>query len=105
MRWFWWQRVSAMLLAPMIVVHLATILYAVRDGLSATEVLERTQGNMGWAVFYVAFVVAASVHAPIGLYNVISEWSGWRGPGLAWAVGAFALVLALTGLRGVWAIL
>ena len=40
---WYWQRVSAMVLALCVVVHLGGILYAVRGGLSAGEVLARTR--------------------------------------------------------------
>jgi fumarate reductase subunit C len=36
------QRVSAMVLAACVAVHLVTIIYAVRGGLSAAEMLART---------------------------------------------------------------
>ena len=41
------QRASAALLALCVAVHLATMIYAVRGGLSAAEVLARTQGSAG----------------------------------------------------------
>ena len=59
------QRVSAMVLALCVVVHLITMIYAVQNGLTAAEILGRTQGNRAWFAFYALFVVAVSVHAPI----------------------------------------
>jgi len=75
------QRASAGVLALCVVAHLATIVYAVRGGLSAAEILGRTRGNTGWLVFYSVFVLAVAIHAPIGLRPVLSEWFGWRGRG------------------------
>ena len=43
------QRLSAKLLAPLVIIHLALILYAVHGGLSAAEILDRTQGSAAWA--------------------------------------------------------
>ena len=44
-----WQRISAMVLALCVAIHLVTIVYAVRGGLSAAEILARTQGKLaGW---------------------------------------------------------
>ena len=40
------QRASAAVLAFFVTVHLATILYAVRGGLTAGEVLARTRDNL-----------------------------------------------------------
>src|SRR3954462_4911002 len=73
------QRASAAVLALCVIVHLATMIYAVRNGLSAAEILQRTSGSAGWATFYGLFVLAVAVHAPIGLRNVLTEVFGWRG--------------------------
>jgi fumarate reductase subunit C len=85
-------------------VHLVTIIYAVRNGLSAAEILGRTRGSAGWAAFYALFVLAVAVHAPIGLRNVLSETFNWRGRGLDIAVMAVALMLAMWGFRAVYAV-
>lgn len=94
-----------MLLAPLILIHLGLILYAVQDGLSAAEILERTQGNVAWAAFYGIFVVAAAVHAPIGLRNLAKEWLAWRGDSLNLGAILFGLLLAGLGLRAVLAVI
>jgi len=98
------QRISAMVLALCMMVHLITIIYAVRHGLSAAEILSRTHGSVAWSGFYVLFVVAVSIHAPIGLRNVLEETFGWRGSGLNLAVLIVGLLLAMWGLRAVWAV-
>ena len=61
------QRASAAVLVLCVVVHLATMIYAIRGGLSAGEILGRTRGNYGWLAFYSVFVLACAVHVPIGL--------------------------------------
>jgi len=98
------QRVSAMILAPFVLVHLGLVIYAVRGGLSAAEILSRTQGSIFWMLFYGLFVVAVAVHAPIGLRNILREWTPWRGQGLDWASTAFACLLLVLGLRAVAAV-
>jgi len=103
-RLFALQRLSAMLLAPLVLVHLALILYAVRGGLTAEEILGRTQGSIGWALFYGIFVLAAAVHAPIGVRNVLREWTAWRGTSLDGAMLLLSAILMATGLRAVWAV-
>ena len=103
-RLFFLQRVSAMLLAPLVLVHLGLILYAVRGGLTAGEILARTQGSVGWALFYGVFVLAACVHAPIGVRNVLREWTGWRSRSLDAVMLILAAALLATGLRAVWAV-
>ncbi len=103
-RLFVLQRVSAMFLAPLVMVHLGLILYAVRGGLTADEILARTQGSIGWALFYGVFVLAASVHAPVGVHNVLKEWTSWRGHSLDVAMLVLATALMASGLRAVWAV-
>ena len=98
------QRLSAAVLALAVAVHLATIIYAVRGGLTAGDILARTHGNVAFFAFYAVFVVAVSVHAPIGLRNVLREWTPWRGRSLDAALAAFALALLVLGLRAVVAV-
>lgn len=99
------QRFSAMVLAVCVIVHLVTLIYAVRGGLSAAEILGRTRGSVGWGAFYTIFVVAVAVHAPIGLRAILSEWLGWRGARLGAAMGIAMLVILVLGLRAVWAVI
>ena len=98
------QRASAAFLALAVMVHLATILYAIRGGLTAGEILARTHGNQGYLVFYCLFVVAVAVHAPIGLRNVLREWLGWRGRFCDGALVLFALALLVLGITAVTAL-
>jgi fumarate reductase subunit C len=98
------QRISAFVLAFCVIVHLATIICAVRGGLSAAEILGRTQGNAAWAAFYALFVAAVAVHAPIGLRSVLAETFGWAGRGTDVALAAFGAVLALWGFRAIYAV-
>lgn len=98
------QRASAAVLAFCVLVHLVTLIYAVRNGLSAAEILGRTRGSASWAAFYGLFVAAVAVHAPIGLRNVLSESLHWRGAALDAAMVVLALALAAGGLRAVYAV-
>lgn len=93
------QRVTAMLLAVAVVVHLVTIVSAVRGGLSAAEIIGRIQGNEAWLAFYVVFALAAGLHGAIGLRNIAAETIGLRGRGadLAWV--AAGLLTAGFGIR------
>jgi len=99
------QRLSALVMAPLVLLHLGIILYAVRDGLSADEILSRTEGSLFWGAVYGLFVLAAAVHAPIGLRAVLREWCRWRGAGLDTAMVLFGLALLALGLRAVAAVL
>jgi fumarate reductase subunit C len=95
------QRTSAAVLALCVLVHLATIIYAVRGGLSGAEILARTRGSVAWLAFYTLFVLAVTVHAPIGLRTVVTEWLGWRGRSRDVILLAFAMLLAWMGMRAV----
>lgn len=98
------QRLSAVIMAPLVIVHLMTIFYAIRGGLTAEEILSRTSGLSVWTIFYVIFVLAVAVHAPLGLRKILIEWGRFSRP-LAGRI-AFGLggVLAVLGLRAVWAV-
>jgi fumarate reductase subunit C len=103
-RLYIWQRLTAALMAPMVLIHLAVIFYATRQGLSAADILSRTRGSVAWASFYGIFVAAVSIHAAIGMRNILTEWSplGERRAGVT-AIG-FGLLLALLGARAVVAV-
>ena len=93
-----------MVMAPLVLVHLGMMIYAVQGGLNADEILGRTQGSLFWALFYGLFVAAASVHGAIGIRGMAAEVLGLRGYGLtALAWGLFALFLGF-GIRAVVAV-
>lgn len=98
------QRVSAAVLALCVIVHLVTLIYAVRGGLSAAEILGRTRGSVAWMGFYLLFVTATAIHAPIGLRTVLREMTSWRGRSLDWAAMLFGLLLAALGVRAALAV-
>ena len=98
------QRVSAMLLVGFVVVHLVTLVYATRGGLTAAEILERTQGSVLAALFYGGFVVAAALHAPIGVARVAEEWLGLGRRASGVVAVLFGFVIVVTGLRAVYAV-
>jgi fumarate reductase subunit C len=98
------QRATAAVLAFAVAAHLATIIYAVRGGLTAADVLGRTRHNGWFLALYVVFVVAVALHAPIGLRTVMREWSRWRGRSLDLALAGFGLLLIAMGLSAALAL-
>ena len=98
------QRASAAVLALCVTVHLATMIYAIRGGLSAAEILSRTRGSVGWLAFYTVFVIAVTVHAPIGLRSVLLEWGRWRGASRDIFLLGLAMLLAWLGMRAVFGV-
>jgi fumarate reductase subunit C len=98
------SRASAVVLALCVVVHLVTMILAVRHGLSAAEILARTRGNAAWAAFYAVFVVAVAVHAPLGMRTILAELAGRHARSLDALMVALALLLLAGGLRAVAAV-
>lgn len=103
-RLFALQRLTAMIMAPLVLVHLLLIVYAVQGGLTAGEILGRTRGSVFWALFYGTFVLMAAIHAPIGLRNVLREWTALGRRPIDWLMVAFGVLLLVLGLRAVVAV-
>lgn len=98
------QRLSALVMAPLVIGHIAVMIYAVQNGLSADEILSRTQGSLWWATFYGLFVIAVSIHAAIGVRAIVYET--FQPPlgvlnSLTWAIGLSLLVLGGRAVAGV----
>ncbi len=104
LRLYMLQRLTALLMAPLVLGHLAVMIYAIQGGLSAAEILGRTQGSALWFLFYGTFVVAVAVHGAIGLRAIAHEWGGLRGPALDLFMWATGLALFALGARAVWAV-
>lgn len=98
------QRLTALIMAPLVLGHIAVMIYAVQGGLSASEILGRTQGSLFWALFYGLFVVAVSVHAAIGVRTVLYEWGRLRGTVLNIISWSFCAGLLCLGLSSVYAV-
>ncbi len=103
-RLYVWQRLSAAIMVPMIMLHLALIFYATRQGLTAADILSRTRGSVAWALFYGTFVLAASSHASIGIRNILAEWSPLKDRAAGVSAMGFALLLGALGLGAVAAV-
>ncbi|MBU3589788.1 succinate dehydrogenase [Polynucleobacter sp. 80A-SIGWE] len=98
------QRISAMILGLCVSIHLIIIFYAIRGGLTAEEILGRTQGNIAFAIFYEIFVLACFVHAPIGVANILEETfcKGFISKALSWVLAALIITLGTTAVIGVY---
>jgi fumarate reductase subunit C len=98
------QRISAMVLGLCVAIHLIIIFYAIRGGLTAEEILGRTQGNIAFAIFYEIFILACFVHAPIGLANILEETfsKGFISKTLSSILAVLILILGTTAVVGVY---
>jgi succinate dehydrogenase subunit C len=103
-RLYIWQRATAAIMAPLVLVHIAVIFYASRQGMSASDVLSRTRGSVAWAAFYGLFVIAVSIHASIGVRNVLHEWLPLNERRASVCAIVFGLALAVLGIRAVAAV-
>lgn len=104
MRLYMAQRLTALMMVPFVLGHLAVMIYAVQGGLSATEILGRTQGSVFWFLFYGLFVVAVSIHGAIGVRVIVHEWGGLVGRSLDALMWITGLGLFGMGTRAVWAV-
>ena len=104
LRLYMLQRMTALLMAPLVLGHLAVMIYAIQGGLSTAEILGRTQGSFLWFLFYGTFVLAVAVHGAIGLRVIAFEWAGLRGQMLEISMWVIGLGLFGLGARAVWAV-
>jgi fumarate reductase subunit C len=101
---WYWQRISAMVLAVCVLLHLGVIIYAVRSGLSGAAILGRTHGSLLFGGFYVIFVLACAVHVPIGLGRIAEEWLGCSTRAAQIGARLFGLLILFMGLRAVYGV-
>ncbi len=99
-----WQRGTAALMAPLVLIHIAIIFYATRQGLSAADILSHTRGSIVWASYYGLFVAAVCIHATIGVRNILAEWTPMRDRSAGRLSLSFGLILAALGLRAIYAV-
>lgn len=104
LRLYMLQRITALLMVPLVLGHLAVMIYAAQGGLSAAEILSRTQGSFLWFAFYGTFVAAVSVHGAIGLRTIAHEWGGLNGIALSAFMWVTGIGLFALGARAVWAV-
>lgn len=101
---WYWQRISAMVLTIFVVVHLAIMIIAIRDGLTAAEILSRTQGSIFFGIFYALFVLACAVHVPIGVAKILEEWLSLSAASASLISKLLAAVIVTMGLTAVWGV-
>jgi len=104
LRLYMLQRITALLMAPLVLGHIAVMIYAIQGGLTAAEILGRTKGSVAWFVFYGLFVVAISIHGAIGMRVVMYEWAGFKGKWLEAFTYSLGFFFFIIGARAVWAV-
>ena len=104
MRLYVWQRATAALMVPLVLIHIAVIFYATRQQMTSADILSRTQGSVVWASYYALFVAAVSIHASIGVRNVLAEWSPLTERRAGQIAIVFGVLLALLGAHAIFAL-
>jgi len=99
------QRITAMIMAPLVLMHLGVMIVAIQGGLDSTEILSRTQGSFFWGGVYGLFVFAVSIHAAIGVRVVLFEWLRIRDGWLNFLSWLLFIVLFMMGARAVYAVI
>jgi fumarate reductase subunit C len=103
-RLYVWQRATATLMVPLVLVHIAVIFYATRQQMTAADILSRTHSSVAWASYYALFVAAVSIHASIGVRNVLAEWSRLTERRAGQIAIVFGVVLAFLGAHAIFAL-
>jgi len=103
-RLYIWQRATAALMVPLVLIHIAVIFYATHQQMTAADILSRTHGSVAWASYYALFVAAVSIHASIGVRNVLAEWTPFAERHAGQFAIIFGIVLALLGAHAIFAL-
>ena len=98
------QRVTAMIMAPLVLIHIGVMIYAVQGGLTAAEILGRTQGSWFCGLVYGLFVICVAILAGIGLRVVMHEWLRFTGKRLNGLTILLTLLFLGLGVRAVYAV-
>ncbi len=93
------QRATAAVLAVCVTVHLLTLIAAVQHGLTAGEIFARVGGDLRWLTFYGLFVLAAAIHAPLGVRTILEEHTSLTAPLINTLAGIVAGLMLWTGMR------
>ena len=95
------QRITAMIMAPLVLLHLGVMIVAIQGGLDSAEILSRTRGSLFWGGTYGLFVLAVSVHAAIGIRVVLFEWLSIKDLKLTLVSWLVFTLLLMMGARAV----
>ena len=98
------QRLTALIMAPLVLLHLGVMIYAIQGGLDAAEILSRTRGSLFWGSVYSLFVLCAAIHGAIGIRVVVHETLAPGKPLLDWLTAGLVIALTYLGARAVYAV-
>ena len=102
---FFTQRATGALLSLLLAIHLVTIIYATRGGITVAEISQRLQQNWLWQYMYLVFIAVAVTHAAIGLRNICVETLPARKFLVSVFVTLYTVIsvwLGFLALRAIW---
>jgi succinate dehydrogenase / fumarate reductase membrane anchor subunit len=105
---FWlFQRLTGIFLAYFLITHVKVLHWdfnftdaaiAPTGFLDFRFVIERLQGNLGWVIFYLFFIVSALYHGLNGLWAIVLDFRPSRGMQKTW----LAVIWAVGILASIW---
>ncbi len=95
LRWFL-QRLTAIILLACLGVHV-TVLHFTSEPINLEFVINRIEGSIFWAIFYLVFLSSTLFHGLNGLYGVIVDYAPSRNlkrllTWLLWIIGSVSFV-------------
>ena len=96
------QRLSAIILSACTIIHIITIINSVKIGLTSADIINRIGANYGWFIFYLIFVLSASIHAPIGIRSILKESTNASNVTITLITIIFAILLVSLGIWSIW---
>ncbi len=106
-RWFL-QRLTAIILLACLGIHIAVLHFA-SEPINLQFVINRIEGNIFWAIFYLVFLASTLFHGLNGLYGIIVDyapsdnlkrlfaWLFWIVGSMSFAWGVRVLLLFFLG--------
>jgi len=98
-----WQRITGILLAFLVIVHLNVLHFGQRQFIDFKLVSQRLQSSFLWVIFYAVFAVVVLFHGLNGAWQIMADYrpsSGVRKvvKTFLWALGIVAAVYAIIAI-------
>ncbi|HEX9916245.1 MAG TPA: hypothetical protein VGB16_00780 [candidate division Zixibacteria bacterium] len=88
-----WQRITGILLAFFVVVHLNVLHFSQRQFIDFNVVSQRLGSSSWWVIFYLVFIVVVLFHGLNGAWQIIHDYR--PSPGAQKAIKAFLWILGV----------
>jgi fumarate reductase subunit C len=98
------QRLTALIMAPLVMLHIYIMIVAVQDGVTTSEILARTRASLFWPILYAVFLAAAAVHGSIGFRNILHEMTALPASTISRLSAGLLILILASGAKTIWAI-